>query len=143
MYTIIWPVNDVTSIVDKERGVNHDSIVTQFKELIRVQDTELAELRQKLIGYDTMTAELAQLNQQVSIVSLCFVDSTTWTWYLWCIGVSYRSTKSVSVSQCVLFKMVIQEKIASRGKLMKRPVCCKTHNARGLRELQLLTRSLW
>ena len=69
----------MTSIVDKERGVNHDSIVTQFKELIRVQDTELAELRQKLIGYDTMTAELAQLNQQVSIVSLCFVDSTICT----------------------------------------------------------------
>jgi len=52
-------------VLDKERVANHDSIVTQFKELIRVQDVELAELRTKLTGYDVMSSEFEQLKQQV------------------------------------------------------------------------------
>ena len=51
--------------LDKERVSNHDNIVTQYKEFIRVQDLELAELKQKVTGFDEMKTELEQLRQQV------------------------------------------------------------------------------
>ena len=51
--------------LDKERVSNHDNIVTQYKEFIRVQDLELAELKQKVTGFDEIKTELEQLRQQV------------------------------------------------------------------------------
>lgn len=51
---------------DKEKVVNHDSIVTQYKEVIRLQDQELSDLRSRAAEFEKATTQLEFLTQQVS-----------------------------------------------------------------------------